>query len=82
MRLLQNTSTELAIRENRCGWLNIIIAERMALQPNLLMLDMKSTAALVDPLTVARSCPAASIDIKIPTAGELRRRRQTATATI
>jgi len=77
MRLLENTSTELAVRENRVRMaLNIIIAERMALQPNLLMLDMKSTAALVDSLTVASKLSGgSSIDIKIPTASELRAER-------
>lgn len=60
-----NTSTQLAIWENRRRMaLNIIIAETMAASPNLLMSDMRGTAALVDALTVAAKLSGgAAIDI-------------------
>jgi hypothetical protein len=73
--LVESTSsTQLAIRENRTRMaLNIIIAERMAATPGLLLLDMRGTAALVDALTVAAKLSGgASIDIRIPTMEEIR----------
>lgn len=62
-----NSSTQLAIRENRARMaLNIIIAEAMAAKPELLLLDMRGSAALVDALTCgAKLSGGASIDITI-----------------
>jgi hypothetical protein len=70
----ENTSTSLAIRENRVRMaLNIIIAERMAAKPDVLLVDMRSTAALVDALTIASKLSGgASIDIHVPTVAEMR----------
>lgn len=64
-----NTSTQLAIMENRHRMaLNIVIMERMAATPSLLMLDLRGTAAAIDALTVASKLSGgASIDITIPT---------------
>jgi hypothetical protein len=64
-----NTSTVLAIRENRVRMsLNIVIAERMAASPGLLLLDMKGAAALVDALTTAAKLSnGAAVDVKLPT---------------
>jgi hypothetical protein len=66
-----NSSTHLAVEENRARMaLNIIIAQRMAATPGLLMLDMRGTAALVDALTVAAKLSGgASIDIRVPVPG-------------
>lgn len=62
------TSTLLAIRENRARMaLNIIIAEQMSSRPELLLLDMRGTAALVDALTVGTKLSGGhSIDISMP----------------
>lgn len=62
------TAAQLAIRENRARMaLNIIIAERMASKSELLLLDMRGTAALVDALTVASKLSGgAAIDVKPP----------------
>jgi hypothetical protein len=67
----ENSSTHLAIDENRTRMaLNIIIAQRMAATPGLLLLDMRGTAALVDALTVAAKLSGgASIDIRVPVHG-------------
>lgn len=64
-----NTSTQLAIQENRARMaLNQVIAHMMAAKPELLLLDMRGTAALVDALTVAAKLSGgASIDITVPT---------------
>lgn len=48
----KHSSTELAIIENRHRMaLNVVIAQAMAQRPELLLLDMRGTAALVDALT-------------------------------
>lgn len=67
-----NSSTTLAIRENRSRMaLNIVLMEEMAARPALLLLDMRGTAALVDALTVATKLSGgASIDITVPNPGE------------
>jgi hypothetical protein len=60
-----NSSTALAIMENRHRMaLNVVIAEAMAARPELLLLNMRDTAALVDALTCgAKLSGGASIDI-------------------
>lgn len=67
-----NTSAFLAIEENRTRMaLNIVIAEAMAAKANLLLLDMRGTAALVDALTcAAKLSGGAALDIKYPTEAE------------
>lgn len=64
------SSTELAITENRTRMaLNIVIAEAMAQRPEILLLDMRGTAALVDALTVACKLSGGSaIDVSMPSA--------------
>ncbi len=66
------TSTKLAIEENRARMaLNIILANQMAARPELLLLDMRGTAALVDALTIAAKLSGgASIDISMSAPGE------------
>jgi hypothetical protein len=61
------TSTMLAILENRERMaLNIIIMRTMAEYPERMIVDMRSTAALVDALTVATKLSGgASIDITV-----------------
>lgn len=70
----KNSSAVLAIRENRARMaLNIIIAERMAASPNLLLLDMRGTACLVDALTNAANLSGgAAIDVRAADASEMR----------
>jgi hypothetical protein len=70
-----NTSTVLAIKENRVRMaLNVVIAERMAASPGLLLLDMRGAAALVDALTMASKLSGgASIDIHVPALHEMRK---------
>lgn len=64
-----NSSTMLAVRENRARMaLNVIIAETMAANSKLLLLDMRGTAALVDALTSGTKLSGGhAIDITIPT---------------
>lgn len=66
------SSAELAIEENRVAMaLNIVIAEAMAAKSELLLLDMRGTAALIDALTIARKLSGgASIDISRPSGSE------------
>lgn len=61
----KHSSTELAIMENRHRMaLNVVIAQAMAARPELLLLDMRGTAALVDALTCgSKLSGGASIDI-------------------
>jgi hypothetical protein len=68
----ENSSTALAIRENRTRMaLNVVIMEEMAARPALMLLDMRGSAALIDALTVAAKLSGgASIDITVPSTGE------------
>jgi len=61
------TSTALAILENRERMaLNIIVMRKMADKPDLLLLDMRGAAALIDALTcAAKLSGGASIDISV-----------------
>lgn len=64
----ENSSTVLAIRENRSRMaLNIVLMEHMAARPELLLLDMRGTGLLVDALTVAAKLSGgASMDVTVP----------------
>jgi hypothetical protein len=67
----ETSSTSLAIRENRTRMaLNVVIMEQMAARPELMLLDMRGSAALIDALTVATKLSGgASIDITVPAPG-------------
>lgn len=67
-----NSSTQLAIRENRMRMaLNIILLEQMAAKPAMLLLDMTGTARLIDALTIATKLSGgASIDVVVPIRGD------------
>jgi len=64
-----NSSTQLAIDENRARMaLNIVICHWLAAKPELMLLDMRGAAALIDALTVgAKLSGGASIDVTIST---------------
>lgn len=66
-----NSSTSMAIRENRTRMaLNIIVMELMAAKPELMLIDMRGSAALIDALTVATKLSGgASIDVTVPNPG-------------
>lgn len=74
----ENTSTFLAIEENRARMaLNIVVAEMMAAKKELLLLDMRGTAALIDALTDATKLSGGhSLDIRYPTEEERRNAEQ------
>jgi len=63
-----NSSAQLAIMENRARMaLNVVIAHQMSRKPELLLLDMRGSAALVDALTVASKLSGgAALDISRP----------------
>jgi hypothetical protein len=65
------SSTQLAIDENRVRMaLNIILMRRLAMKADLVLLDMRGAAAMLDAFTVGTKLSGgASIDISIPAGG-------------
>lgn len=67
----ENTSTKLAIDENRARMaLNTVLMHHMAARPELMLLDMRGTASLIDALTMATKLSGgAAIDITVANPG-------------